>query len=52
MRLVRMNVSYRMHLLIHSFIDPTEVMEELGYEEDDVDAAIERTLEIIAKEYE
>lgn len=34
------------------FIDPTEVMEELGYEEDDVDAAIDRTLEIIAKEYE
>ena len=34
------------------FIDPTEVMSELGYEEDDVDAAIDRTLEIIAKEYE
>lgn len=34
------------------FIDPTEVMEELGYEEDDVDAAIDETLDIIAKEYE
>lgn len=34
------------------FIDPTEVMEQLGYEEDDVDAAIDKTLEIIAKEYE
>ncbi|MDN6195490.1 MAG: NAD-dependent epimerase/dehydratase family protein [Atopostipes suicloacalis] len=34
------------------FIDPTEVMKELGYEEDDVNAAIEETLEIIKKEYE
>lgn len=33
------------------FIDPTEVMDQLGYEEDDVDAEIDKTLELIAKSY-
>lgn len=34
------------------YLNPSEVMEELGYEEDDVDAAIDETLDIITKEYE
>lgn len=33
------------------FIDPIEVMDQLGYEEDDVDAEIDKTLELITKSY-
>lgn len=33
------------------FIDPTEVMAELGYDVEDVSAAIDETLEVIMKEY-